>query len=276
MSEMKLEEWVDGKKAELAAAQERGDEAIKAYNDLLQRTNSLADTVRKQKERIGELEDDRDLWKRSEASCTEQYNILLAERDEARAKLAEATTCGLCGTAPTDRNQLLICCENCTDIGASTVPKEVFELQRQLATERDKRHEALNEADRLQHELDKLKAKYQELHDRHLQLVESRDMETSELGAEIERLHIALNGVVALTKPYIVQIRDEAGMYAILDAYATEREAIEAAADTGNDYTAEVIDTGKPFGSRICYMKTGVKSGLYREYGSGGEGEEER
>jgi|SRR5262245_7903741 len=58
---------------------------------------------------------------------------LSARIEELEAQLAEATTCGLCGEHPTEKNHLFICCENCTDIGVSNVPKEVFELQRQLA-----------------------------------------------------------------------------------------------------------------------------------------------
>jgi len=54
---------------------------------------------------------------------------------ELEAQLKEATSCGLCGERPTDENRLFICCENCTDIGVSNVPKEVFELQRQLKEE---------------------------------------------------------------------------------------------------------------------------------------------
>lgn len=50
---------------------------------------------------------------------------------KARAEVGE--TCGLCGERPTEPNHLFICCENCTDIGVSNVPKEVFELQRRLA-----------------------------------------------------------------------------------------------------------------------------------------------
>jgi hypothetical protein len=78
----------------------------------------------------------------------------LAERfQEANARIAElethlakAATCGLCGERPTEKNHLFICCENCTDIGVSNVPKEVFELQRQrdAAVKRAEKAETVN------------------------------------------------------------------------------------------------------------------------------------
>lgn len=73
--------------------------------------------------RIVALEDERDI---------------LAEK--LRAAEAHGATCGLCGrlTPASEIDGLFRLCENCTDIGVSTLPKEVFELRRQSQTYRQR------------------------------------------------------------------------------------------------------------------------------------------
>lgn len=46
-------------------------------------------------------------------------------------RLTRSTRCGLCHQPETSDNAIFHCCENCTDIGVSRVPKEVFTLQRE-------------------------------------------------------------------------------------------------------------------------------------------------
>lgn len=79
------------------------------------------------------LKEEADHYRNMSVTSATECEFLRREKAELQRQLAEATTCGLCGERPTERNQLFICCENCTDIGVSRVPKEVFALQRQLA-----------------------------------------------------------------------------------------------------------------------------------------------
>jgi hypothetical protein len=65
------------------------------------------------------------------AADAEVYGRARAEVDSLRATIARLSQCGLCGNKETPDNAIFICCQDCSHLGHSEVPREVFELQRQ-------------------------------------------------------------------------------------------------------------------------------------------------